>query len=771
MHGPNAQYMLSVNEASPDADDGPRCLSTRQRVALVLSCLADIAIVVLAYLHTYHFHFAELIDKDVKPFTPEALGWSFVDVFALLVIRVLLVSVCVLFQSAQGAGHNLLLFCAWTAVAKIIVVSYWGADLTAAVVCAALFSAMDWYFTLPPPKPTTPEQGRKRWATYRSVLKMFRPYFWPTGAVPRLRVVSTWLFLTVSKTANIVAPLFVSMAVRQLTHEQTLPYLFIVAFTGLSLLSKVTKELQSLVYLKVKQTAYVQVAVMTFAHVHTLSLDWHLRKKMGQVIRSLDRGILAADNVVQYVCLYLLPTFVECGATMAIFWLHFRLPILAAVAMLSFAMYCWLTVMLTLWRKQFREQTNKYDNDYHDKATDSLVNYETVKCFANEKFETDRYEESVARYQQCSVMTQASLSVLNSAQQCVVYVCLCLGLLEAGYAVLHGDLPVGDFMAVQIYIVNLFTPLNFLGIIYGMIVQAAIDMQNNSDLLSQEPDIRDAPNAQPIRLRYDSRGVQVEFQKVGFHYSEQPPEHGFKDVSFLVPPGTTTAIVGHTGAGKTTISRLLYRFYDVNSGQILIDGQNIANVTQHSLRKLIGIVPQDTVLFNDTIKYNIQYGNLDATMEELERAAADAQILDFIRSLPEGWNTAVGERGLKLSGGEKQRVAIARCLLKDPSLVILDEATSALDTRTEKELQAALQCLKGRTTIVIAHRLSTIRSANQILVLGHGQVLERGTHDELTALNGEFAKMCVAQSEAAAPGSPVELTGVAPPNGTTFPAQ
>jgi ABC-type transport system involved in Fe-S cluster assembly fused permease/ATPase subunit len=650
----------------------------------------------------------------------------------------------------------------WLSIAKLIVVSYWkNADLVVAVLCSFGFSLLYWRLTKFPARMQTPEEKLKRKALLRSVFRILKPYFWPKGCVPRLRVASTWVFLGISKAANIASPLMVSLAVQQLTAGNGVPYFYIILFTGLTFVSKAAKECQSLVYLKVKQTAFAQVAEFTFVHLHSLSLEWHLKKKMGQVLRAMDRGIAAADNVVQYLCLSLFPTLVECVFTLVIFWAHFKLPILAAVAMLSFAMYCWLTITITLWRKKFREQTNRHDNAYHDKATDSLVNYETVKYFANEDWERKRYVKSISDYQKFTVATQASLSLLNLSQQLVIGLCLCLGLFEASYAVLHGGLPVGDFVAVQIYIAQLFTPLTFLGTIYGMVVQATIDMQNLSDMLTERPDVNDEPGALPIRSRYDSRGVELEFQKVAFHYPEQPPEQGLQEISFVTPAGTTTAIVGHTGAGKTTISRLLFRFYDVTGGRIMIDGQNVASVTQGSLRKLIGMVPQDTVLFNDTIQYNIKYGNLDATFEELESAAASAQILDFIRGLPNGWDTMVGERGLKLSGGEKQRVAIARCLLKDPSLVVLDEATSALDTRTEKEVQTALQCLKGRTTVVIAHRLSTVRSANQIIVLGHGCVLEHGTHDELIQKKGEYYAMCQAQIEngesspGSSPSSPV----------------
>lgn len=592
------------------------------------------------------------------------------------------------------------------------------------------------------------EEEPKGGLSAAQLIKVLKPYFWPKGddersALNRLRSTATWVFVILSKLASVSSPIFLSNATNALyAGDYSGAARGVVLYASLTFISKFLKECQSLVYLKVKQQAYIEIAEHSFTHLHNLSLHWHLKKKMGNVIRSMDRGTDAANNLVTYLFLYLVPAIAECVATVILFYTRFRDWKLATMAFVALSLYGYLTVKITLWRKKFRTETNKHDNEFHDKATDSIINYETVKYFTNEKYEVERFTKSVRAFQHFSTSTQASLSLLNIVQQLVMNTTLMAGLLLAGKSVSEGRYSVGDFVAVNTYMVQLFTPLNFLGTVYNVIIQAFVDIRNLSELLAESPDIVDNKGAPALPLPPPERGMSVEFRDIWFWYQGQPNHRGLRGISFVVPPGTTTALVGHTGAGKTTISRLLFRFYDPVRGQVLLNGHDIKQVKQQSVRRAIGVVPQDTVMFNDTILHNLKYGRLSATMAEVEKACEAAQILSFIESLPEKWETKVGERGLKLSGGEKQRVAIARCILKDPPVVLLDEATSALDTRTEHGIQEALQRLKvNRTTLVIAHRLSTIRNADQIIVLGEGQVLERGTHTELMALKGEYQQM------------------------------
>jgi len=445
----------------------------------------------------------------------------------------------------------------------------------------------------------------------------------------------------------------------------------------------------------------------------------------------------SANTVVNMLFLFLLPTIAECITVMLVFLLHYGSSALAALVFCCLFLYAYLTIKLTLWRKKFREFTNKHDNEFHDRATDSLINYETVKYFNAEKYEVERYSSAVGSYQKYSTSTQLSLSLLNISQQFLQQGTMCAALV----IMIHQSADVGAFVAVQAYLLQLFTPLNFLGTIYGAIINGIVDVRNLSELLAESPDLTDAPGAKAL-VCSASAPPDLEYRSVTFHYPSQDPSHGLKDVSFVCPSGCTTAVVGHTGSGKTTLGRLLFRFYDPLQGAVLLAGKPIASLTQASVRAAIGVVPQDTVLFNDTILHNILYGKLGATLSEVEAAADQAQILSFIRSLPEQWDTKVGERGLKLSGGEKQRVAIARCLLKNPPIVLLDEATSALDSRTEREVQSSLSALgQNRTTLVIAHRLSTIRQAEQIIVMDHGNILEKGTHDILLAFEGVYAQL------------------------------
>ncbi|OQR99491.1 ATP-binding Cassette (ABC) Superfamily [Thraustotheca clavata] len=600
---------------------------------------------------------------------------------------------------------------------------------------------------------TTTEATPSKGISFVKMLLVLRPYFWPHGFGHRVRALSTYLLLGTSKLLNLYAPMFMAQATNALVAKDAWR-----AFVGVTcycvsiFISKTLEEVKSIVYLKVKQTAYVEIATMTYEHLHSLSLDWHLKKKLGDVLRSMDRGVESANSVVSYMFLYLLPTVLESAVVMIIFATHFQLAMMSYVSFLSLVIYAYVTITITLWRKKFRQQSTKHDNEYHDKATDALVNYETIKYFTNEKHEIDLYSTAIQKYQSFSVSVQASLSVLNISQSSIIQATILGCLALAIPHVVNQDgrgVDLGAFVAITVYLQNLFSPLYFLGSLYNMMINAIVDMQKLSELLNVDPDIIDAPDATKLVLDYEAHrnGICVEFQNVCFDYPEALVGSGLKDVSFVIPAGTTTALVGETGSGKTTISRLLFRFYDTTSGRVLIHNQNVSSLTQISLRKAIGIVPQDTVLFNDTILYNIKYGNLESTFEQVVEAAKKAKIYDFIMSMPLQWQTMVGERGLKLSGGEKQRVAIARTLLKDPPFVILDEATSALDTVTETEIQSALTKLQtNRTMLVIAHRLSTVRNASQIIVLGKGSVLESGTHEELMQINGgRYAQMWKAQ--------------------------
>jgi ABC-type transport system involved in Fe-S cluster assembly fused permease/ATPase subunit len=587
---------------------------------------------------------------------------------------------------------------------------------------------------------------KKRSFNGKQMMRILKPYFWPDGWRNRCRIFATWFFLLASKVSNVLGPLFIGQAASDL-EAGIVPYAPIILYASLSFGSKAFKEIQQVVYQKVKQVAFAQLSEYTFRHLHGLSLDWHLAKKMGNVLRSMDRGVSSADTVVTYLFLYLTPAIAECLVVFFIFYFHFNIPWLTTIAFLSLTAYVVVTVKLTLWRKKFRAKTNKHDNDYHDKITDSLTNYETVKYFANEDYEANSFRESIDKFQSYSVDTQMSLSLLNTSQSFIIRFCIGAALVMTAHEIVNGDgsQSLGDFVAINVYLLQLFTPLMFLGTVYGAIIQSFVDMENLSELLAVEVGVADHPRAKALKFK-DPSCATVEFRDVSFHYPSQNSKQGIHNVSFTVPAGTTTAFCGTTGAGKTTIGRLLFRVYDVKEGAVLIDGQDIRDVTQLSLRKGFGVVPQDTVMFNSTIKHNIQYGNLDAPWEEVVNAARQAQILPFIERLDGQWDSVVGERGLKLSGGEKQRVAVARALLKNPPICLLDEATSALDSVTEAAIQKSLVALSDkRTTIVIAHRLSTIRHADQIIVLDHGSILEKGTHAALLENKGKYWEMWESQ--------------------------
>ena len=599
-----------------------------------------------------------------------------------------------------------------------------------------------------PRKGEAPEEPKKATLSLVGLFLVLRPFFYPGKGtdgyvINRIRAASTWIMVCLSKVASLYSPIFLSQATNDLVSMDFYnASRSITAFIGLRFAASFLKELQNMLYVKVKQQAAIELSENTFKHLHNLSLNWHLSKKTGSVMKSLDRGTEAANNLITYMFLYLFPALAECVAVIILFFASYRQYALGLIVFGGVTLYCFLTIQITQWRKQFRESQNKSDNDFHDKATDSLINYETVKYFTSEDHEIERFAEGVKKFQQYNSMISLSLSFLNISQQLVLMLTMVGCMLVSASAVTTGQMTLGGWVAVQSWVTQIFVPLNFLGSVYAMIFQSFIDITNLSEMLAEQPDLVDEPGAVAIPLgRTEKKGgasdkkdsdISISFCGVSFNYPSQPVEKGLKSVSFHVAPGTTTAFVGHTGAGKTTISRLLFRFYDPSSGQVKLNEFDISKFKQRSVRDLIGIIPQDTVLFNDTILYNIQYGRRDATFEEVEEAARQAQIYDFILSLPEGWNTTVGERGLKLSGGEKQRVAIARCLLKNPPIIILDEATSALDTLTENSVQLALNELGNKkTVVVIAHRLSTIKHADQIVVLDNGIVIECGTHDEL----------------------------------------
>mmetsp|Transcript_41361 Transcript_41361/g.93175 ORF Transcript_41361/g.93175 Transcript_41361/m.93175 type:complete len:689 (-) Transcript_41361:41-2107(-) len=629
----------------------------------------------------------------------------------------------------------------------------------------------------------SPDGGGTKGLSSWRVIWTLKPYFWPRQQSGKISVFFTWFFVVTSKASSVIAPFYIAAATNQLVRgEIRQSMLSCISYAALLLASKLLKELQSLVYLGVKQAAFVDLSEDTFEHVHTLSLQWYLSKKLGEVVRVVDRGIAACDTLMTYGVLYLGPAIGECLSVVVVFILYFGVWDIAALVLGGLVLYAWATIQLTIWRKQFRSAMNTSDNKWHDKLTDSLVNFETVKYFTNERYERERFGADIAQYQRSNVSVMASLSLLNGTQQVILQGTLAASLVLSAKAYKEGKMDVGDFVAVGVWIVQLFTPLNFLGTVYNAIITAWLDLHNLSQLLAQTPDVKDAPGARDLvetlaleqgptkspsqagkdgnplgayklAPNDDSRGVGVAFEDVKFHYPTGSGR-GLKGVTFEVAPGTTTAIVGTTGAGKTTIGRLLFRFMDPVSGCIKVGGYPATGVTQASLRGLIGVVPQDTVLFNDTIAHNIKYGRLDAEMADLEEAARGAQILDFIKNLPEGWDTVVGERGLKLSGGEKQRVAIARCLLKNPPVVLLDEATSALDSVTERGVQDALNKLgENRTVMVIAHRLGTVQNADQIVVLSDGAVVEKGSHTQLIDKGGIYAGMWEMQAK----GSSSEL--------------
>ena len=578
-------------------------------------------------------------------------------------------------------------------------------------------------------------------------LRELLPYLWPVGEWRmRTRVVLALSMLAGSKITLVFVPVLFGRAVDALGAEgvataAALPIGLILAYGLARVLSLVFGQLRDALFARVGQRAIRTVALEVFRHLHGLSLHFHLGRQTGGLSRSIERGTKSIEMLLRFSLFNVLPTGLEIALVFAILWglLDFRI---AAVTLLTVAVYVLFTVKVTEWRLEFRRRMNERDNQANTRAIDSLLNFETVKYFGNEEHEARRFDRAMAGYEDASVKSQISLALLSIGQGVVVAIGLTLVMYLAGLGIVDGRMTVGDFVMVNTYLMQLYQPLNFFGFVYREIKQGLIDIEKMFELLRVEAGVGDVPDAPPLRLQ----GGEIRFEDVSFGYDGRRPI--FERLNFVIPAGTTVALVGASGAGKSTLGRLLYRFYDVEEGAILIDDQNLRSVSQASLRAAIGVVPQDTVLFNDSIYYNIAYGCPGASPSEVEGAARLAHIHDFVMSLPDGYQTLVGERGLKLSGGEKQRVAIARTVLKDPRLLIFDEATSALDSRTESEIQGNLEVLsRGRTTLVIAHRLSTVVGADEILVLEEGRIVERGRHSILLARKGRYAEMWRRQQE------------------------
>jgi len=592
--------------------------------------------------------------------------------------------------------------------------------------------------------PTTTDTPRSQsgWQIIRSLL----PYLWPKNALGlRVRVVLALLLLFAAKGATAYLPVLYKQAVDALSNTplavMVAPIGLIVAYGMVRVMGLLFTELRDSIFARVQQHTIRVVGVQVFEHLHALSLRFHLNRQTGGMNRSIERGTRAIDTLLSYLVFSLFPTFFEIGLVTLLLW-HFFDGWFALVTALTVVIYAVFTFVVTEWRTKFYREMNDDENQANTQAIDSLLNYETVKYFGNEQLEAKKYNDLLYKLENSAVKSQTSLSLLNVGQSLIIAVGLTIMMIMAARGIVAGTMTVGDFVMVNAYLLQLYQPLNGLGFVYRAIKRAFTDMENMFALLNVNREIADVADAQPLK----TLGGRVQFEQVQFGYDSRRPI--LKGISFEIPAGQTLAVVGQSGAGKSTLSRLLFRFYDVDAGRILIDGQDLREVQQHSLRQAIGIVPQDTVLFNDTIFANIAYGRPDATVAEVEQAAQLAHIHEFILAMPDGYQTRVGERGLKLSGGEKQRVAIARTILKNPCILIFDEATSALDTRTERAIQANLKQLsQGRTTLVIAHRLSTIVDADQILVMADGQIIERGTHAELLAHGKTYAAMWRQQAE------------------------
>ncbi|HSB23378.1 MAG TPA: ABC transporter ATP-binding protein/permease [Burkholderiaceae bacterium] len=605
--------------------------------------------------------------------------------------------------------------------------------------------------SLPVAEPAAPGAARSDW----SVLQRIGPYLWRY----RWRVAAALGFLVAAKVANVGVPVLLKHLVDALDLKPgdpravlVVPIGLLIAYAALRLSTSVFTEMRELIFAKASFGASKQIALEVFGHLHALSLRFHLERQTGGLSRDIERGTRALQSLLSYSLYTIAPTIVEVALVLGFLGWRFDWGYVGITAV-ALVIYVSFSVWLTEWRTQFRRTMNELDSKAHTRAIDALLNYETVKYFNNEAFEAQRYEQGLESFRRAQVKSQATLSLLNTGQQLIIAASLVAMLWRATQGVVDGRLTLGDLVMVNAFLIQLYIPLNFLGVLYREVKQSLTDLDRMFALLEREREVADAPGAKPLQV---GEGV-VRFEHVSFAYDRAEGEQRatrsiLQDVSFEIPAGKTVAVVGASGAGKSTLARLLFRFYDVTGGRITIDGQDIRAVTQESLRRSIGIVPQDTVLFNDTVGYNIAYGRPGATQAEVEAAAQAAHIHAFIAATPKGYDTMVGERGLKLSGGEKQRVAIARTLLKNPPILIFDEATSALDSANERAIQAELKsAAQGKTALVIAHRLSTVADAHAIVVLDAGRVVETGSHAELLARDGRYAQMWRLQQQVEEP--------------------
>jgi ATP-binding cassette subfamily B protein len=574
-------------------------------------------------------------------------------------------------------------------------------------------------------------------------LKRLLPYL----LTYKWRVAAALLFMVGAKLANVSVPLLLKDLVDAMSFKPNdpaqilvVPVALLLGYGALRLMTSAFTELRELVFAKATQGAARTIALQTFEHLHALSLRFHLARQTGGMTRDIERGVRGIESLISYSLYSIVPTLIEVALVLSILAVKFD-AWFAWITLAALSFYIFFTVRITEWRTHFRKQANEFDSAAHTKAIDSLLNYETVKYFGNEAYEASRYDESLERLRKARLKSQTSLSLLNTGQQLIIAVALVAMLWRATQGVVEGRMTLGDLVMINAFMIQLYIPLNFLGVLYREIKQSLTDLDKMFVLMDREREVADVPNAPDLNCQ---QGAHLKFESVSFAYeSDRPILH---NISFEIPSGKTVAVVGPSGSGKSTLARLMFRFYDVQQGRITINGQDIRQVTQHSVRKALGIVPQDTVLFNDTVAYNIGYGRTGATQAEIETAAKAARIHDFIASTPKGYATSVGERGLKLSGGEKQRVAIARTLLKNPPILVFDEATSALDSANERAIQAELaSAAQNKTTLVIAHRLSTVVDAHEILVMEAGHIIERGNHAHLLQLNGRYAQMWALQ--------------------------